>query len=49
MCVCVCVCVCVMQDFAAMFGNPLKDKSYPLNFEQLGKPMCPTGIGCMFI
>lgn len=32
-----------------MFGNPLKGKAYPLDFDGLGKPWCPPTIGCMFV
>eukprot|EP00798_Chlamydomonas_sp_ICE-L_P009627 gene9627-7541_t len=40
---------CVV-DFAGMFGNPLLNKSYPLNWDGLGPPWCgPAWLGCVFI
>jgi len=38
------------QDFAKMFGNPLKDRAYPLEYDGLGKPTCgPSWLGCLFV
>ena len=38
------------EDFATMFGNPLKGKSYPLDWDGLGKPWCgPAWLGCVFL
>lgn len=38
-----------LQDFAAMFGNPLKGRAYPLDFMNLGQPQCFGYLGCMYI
>ena len=38
------------QDFARMFGNPLKGKSYKINWDGYGKPWCgPSWLGCVFL
>ena len=37
-----------MQDFARMLNNPLRGKAYPLNFEDFGRPWCPS-FGCVFL
>ncbi|KAG1653612.1 hypothetical protein FOA52_011349 [Chlamydomonas sp. UWO 241] len=36
--------------FATMFGNPLLNRSFPLDFGPLGRPACgPAWLGCAFI
>mmetsp|Transcript_19140 Transcript_19140/g.49746 ORF Transcript_19140/g.49746 Transcript_19140/m.49746 type:complete len:881 (+) Transcript_19140:170-2812(+) len=37
------------EDFAALFGNPLKNRSYPLDFMGLQRPVCLGYLGCMYI
>lgn len=41
--------LCLLQDFARMFGNPLRGRAYPLDFMGLGKPLCMGYLGCMYI
>lgn len=38
-----------LQDLAAMFGNPLKDRAYALDWRGLGKPLCVGYLGCLYV
>ena len=39
------------RDFAALFGNPLLGRAFPIEWGAgLGKPVCgPSWLGCLFI
>jgi len=38
------------RDFAAMFGNPLLGRTFPIDWGGMGKPVCgPSWLGCLFI